>query len=197
MRSAALITLLSVVALGASACWHDTPTPITFREGFEGEWNSWEKAADVPDDPNRPGQKVAWAIDTSEEQAIQGNKSAKFTLDGRQDDGTIWLARSFRAPANKAFLMDLSFMFWSASESFNTLAKVAAYAGRLKPQREADFHVDQAADQAAGWKAYRYQFNVHSGVEGTVWVAFGISVVWETEVAYYIDDVVLQMRPQQ
>jgi hypothetical protein len=194
-RIALLLAGLTVIVLGMTACKHEEVS-IPFRESFESGLGSWEKGADVPDDPNRPGQKVAWSIVTSTEQAAQGTHSAQFSLDGRQDDGTIWLMRAFRVPADKPYIVELSFLLWSESESFNTLAMAAAYAGAHRPEREADFDVEQAANQAAGWKAYTYRFTTRSDAAGTLWMAFGISVVWETEVAYYIDDVSVQIRPQ-
>ncbi|MFW6135646.1 MAG: hypothetical protein ACOC7N_02360 [Chloroflexota bacterium] len=172
------------------------PSDVVFEEGFETGLQDWEKGSDVPEDPNHPGQPVAWSIETSEEQASEGEKSALFVLDGVADDGTIWLTRSFDGAPNEGFTVDLAFDFWSASESFNTLAYVAAYAGDSPPTGEADFDLGQPANLAEGWKAYTYSFDVESADSGEVWVAFGISVVWETEVTYYVDNVRVEITPR-
>jgi hypothetical protein len=68
--------------------------------------------------------------------------------------------------------------------SFNTLGKAAAQAGPRQP-----------ADQAAGWKRYEYEVNTRSDNEGWLWVAVGISVMWETKVTYVIDDLRIEIKP--
>jgi len=53
------------------------------------------------------------------------------------------------------------------------------------------------ANQAAGWKTYEYAFHVQSDSEGQVWVALGISAVWETEMTYYVDNVRVEIAPAE
>jgi hypothetical protein len=125
----------------------------------------------------------------------EGTASARFTLDGSQDDGTIWLTRPFDVAAEESFRVQLTFDLWSASESFNTLANVAATAGSRPPREENDFNLGQPANQSEGWRTYEYEFDVRSGSEGEIWVAFGISAVWETEMTYYVDDVRVEIAP--
>ena len=168
---------------------------LPFQEGFEEKLAGWQKGSDVPEDPERPGETIAWSIEISDEQAAEGESSARFTIDGKQDDGTIWLTRSFAVEPGETVRVELAFELWSASESFNTLAKVAAYAGPRPPSEEADFDVSQAANLVEGWRTYTYTFEVDSGTEGQVWVALGISAVWETEMTYYVDDVRIDAAP--
>ncbi|MGC9347779.1 MAG: hypothetical protein ACP5JG_06545 [Anaerolineae bacterium] len=178
-----------------------TPTPepsddpIAFQEGFEEGLAGWERGADVPEDPERPGQPIAWSIERSPDQAAEGGSSARFTIDGKQDDGTIWLMRPVDVAADQPLRVQVTFDLWSASESFNTLARVAAYTGSQPPAEEGDFDLDQTANQAAGWKTYEYTFEVSSNSEGQIWVALGISAVWETEMTYYVDDVRVEIGP--
>jgi len=181
-----LATLMTLAAL-LTGCLHQMV--VQFGESFEQRLSQWQQGADVPEDPNAPGTPVAWFIEASADRAAEGNSSARFFLDGLQDDGTIWLARAFEVPADRTVFVSLSFQLWSVSESFNTLAKVAAYAGAARPEREGHFDTDRSANQAAGWESYAYEFAVESGPAGAVWIAFGISAVWETEMTYYVDDV--------
>ncbi|HSJ57137.1 MAG TPA: hypothetical protein VLC95_08145 [Anaerolineae bacterium] len=167
--------------------------PFSFRDGFEDGLGAWELGADVPEDPNNPGRPVAWDIEASGDQAVNGRRSVRLELDGSQDDGIIWLARSFKVPANTDLNAHLSFWLWSPSESFNTLARVAAYVGSEAPSVEQDFDTAQPADQAEGWRLYEYDLAFNSGAGGQAWIAAGISVVWETEVVYFIDDVELSL----
>jgi len=194
MRRSLLITALIVtVPLLLTACFHD-PISLSYRGSFEGDLSNWEISADVPMDPNNPGNRVAWSIAGSEEQAAEGNRSAKFELDGSQDDGTIWLARAFDVPANQRVNVDLGFQLWSQSQSMaNTLINVAAYAGPQPPEVEQDFNTERPGNRVEGWDEYNYRFSAQSSPAGQVWIAFGISVVWETQVFYYIDDVSVEI----
>lgn len=170
--------------------------PVTYRDGFEDGLDDWTKGADVPDDPNNPGQKVAWAITRSTTQASEGEASAKFTLDGRQDDGTIWLRRSFAASPLQDYTAIVDFRLWSESESFNLIARPAVYVGNAAPTMEEQFDLSQAANLEPGWRRYIYEdLEVSTGLDGRVHVAVGLSVFFETEITYYIDDVRIEIEP--
>lgn len=164
------------------------PAPFSLHEGFEQGLADWEQGSHVPDDPESLGQPVFWRIEASTEQAAEGQSSARFMLDGRQAEGTIWLMRALDVPADAAVQINLAFDLWSEDESFNLLANVAAYAGPGRPVVEEDF-VTEPANQVAGWKTYTYEFHLRSTAEGRAWVALGISAVWETQLNYYVDNV--------
>ncbi len=196
MRRTFITLSLGTIALwltGASCLPPGNEEPIVFSDSFETGLTAWTQGSDVPDDPNNPGQPVAWSITQSTDQAIDGQYSARFFLDGQQDDGTIWLAREFDVTAGRTYAVTLSFSFWSETESFNTLAKVALYAGGKAPDVEADFNVDMAANEVAGWKTYTYIADATATSNGKIRVAFGISAVFETEMTYYIDDVEIEI----
>jgi len=182
-----------VLAIPSCACW---PTPeVLVVEDFEEGLDGWTAGSDVPEDPNNPGHPVAWSITLSDEQASNGAHSAEFYLDGRQDDGTIWLARGFEIDREGTYHVNILMDFWSADASFNTLAKVAFYAGTAEPGEEEDFNTSQAANLAADWHTYVFGRNITVGQDGTIWIAFGISAVWETELSYFIDNVVVSLTP--
>jgi hypothetical protein len=167
--------------------------PVIFSEDFENGLDRWKLGADVPTDPNRPKQEIEWHIKATRREAHNGAHSAEFSLDGSQDDGTIWLAHSFAVPAGKPVVAHLSFSFWSEEESFNKRADVVAYAGAQPPMSEDDFSSRQPANQEKGWKQYHFPITV-SQHGGTVWVALGISAAFETKLTYYIDNVKIQIE---
>jgi hypothetical protein len=167
------------------------PQATTLSQGFEDGLGDWVKGADVPADPNHPGQTVNWTINVVTNQSYAGNHSAQFYIDGRQDDGTIWLTHNLTLTPNTTRNVTVSFQLWSNSESFNTLANAVAYIGTKNATSEGDFQVVGAANQAAGWKSYTYSVEIETGASGNVNVALGISAVWETQMTYYIDDVVV------
>ncbi|MFB6285469.1 MAG: hypothetical protein ABEK03_02670 [Candidatus Bipolaricaulia bacterium] len=196
MRRTALTLLLVVLGpLMLTSCFHD-PVSLSFEGGFEGgDLSAWQTGADVPEDPNNPGNPVAWAIEASSERAETGQRSARFFLDGRQDDGTIWLARPFDVPPNAQLNVSLSFQLWSQTASMaNEITQASVYAGPSAPQAESDFNTERPGYRVAGWDAYRYQLAAQSGSDGQLWVAVGINVVWETEVTHYLDDVQIEME---
>ena len=80
-------------------------------------------------------------------------------------------------------------IFYSESESFNVIAGVVGFAGTSDPEVEADFTVLGQANEVSGWKRYTYTATLKTGSSGEVWVAVGISVLWETEMTYNLDDV--------
>jgi len=195
-RMLLLTAALFLAVTAVSACSPRTqagPYKASFRESFEAGLVGWETGADVPEDGERPGP-VDWSIEVSEAQASDGQLSARFFLDGKHDDGTIWLVRSFNVPGEMELMVTMSFDAWSQSESFNTMGKVAAYAGPRGPNHEGDFDLSQALNQAAGWRQYSYGFNVRSGADRQLWVALGITAVWETQLTYHLDNLVLKIE---
>jgi hypothetical protein len=186
---AALIFLLSLALAGCDLL---APPSVTLRQGFEVGWEGWQKGSDVPQDPttHRP---VEWSIELSTKQAKEGYGSARFFLDGRQDDGTIWLAKLLTVPKGRPLIVNLSFYLWSPEQSSNIRAYVVAYAGALLPVEEAEFTHKEPADKAKGWRRYQFTMPVAS-TAGELWVALGISVAWETVLEYFIDDVRVEVR---
>ncbi|MFX0108806.1 MAG: hypothetical protein ACFE7R_11000, partial [Candidatus Hodarchaeota archaeon] len=64
-------------------------------------------------------------------------------------------------------------------------------AGVVNPNFEEDFTVLGPANEVVGWKRYSHEVTVSTGANGEVWVAVGITVRWETEMTYHIDDVII------
>ncbi|MBN1681995.1 hypothetical protein JW865_00390 [Candidatus Bathyarchaeota archaeon] len=165
------------------------PSPIEIRvfEGFEQGIGLWVPDSDLPDDPNNPGNKVSWNITVSDETVKTGKHSLKLTIDGRQDDGTIWIERNIGNVVGYTSVKG-SLQFYSESESFNTLAVVVISISSENPESENDFFILGPANQISGWKTYTFN-EIISGKEENLYISFGISVRWETELTYYLDDV--------
>jgi hypothetical protein len=145
--------------------------------------------ADVPLDPNNPGQCVAWNVSRVTSLVHSGQYSVELYVDGRQDDGAVWIEKKISVKNNSQIRVKVSFEFYSEQESFNVIASVCAYAGISNPEVEADFTVLGQANEVAGWKRYTHETTLYTGSSGEVWVAVGITVRWETEMTYNVDDV--------
>jgi hypothetical protein len=165
-----------------------TPTPSqnqTLTSDFENGLGNW--TADV----HLPQQELDWNVTTVANVSSTGNHSALLYIDGRQDDGTVWIEQKLHLNANATQNVTVTFDFWSESESYNTLAAVVGYIGNENPSQEDDFQVLGAANQVEGWKTYSISSEVDTDASGDFYVALGFSVRWETHLTYNIDNVVI------
>ncbi len=198
-----LMPLLSATVLRFGGCPplvnpdpDPTPTQVTLNDGFEQGLVNWVQDADLPNDPSNPGHPVAASVTLSEEEAFEGLRSARLSLDGRQADGTLWIEHIFSLVPSQNYRVTLSFALWSVDASDVTIARVAAFAGNERPRREDDFDLTQNTNQAAGWKQYSYTVDLTTDATGRIWVAMGIDAVFETQLTYYIDDVRIVIDPR-
>lgn len=190
-----VIVVLGIFGAWYSYAWTTRELDLQIiREDFENDFGEWIADADVPLDPNNPSQFVEWNITRVTDVARSGQYSLRFFIDGRQDDGTIWIERKINAGEGSQIQVKVSFEFYSEQESWNTTAVVCAYAGIKNPEVEEDFAVLSPANEVAGWKNYSYTTTLSTGPSGEVWVAVGISVRWETNMTYYIDDVEIEIK---
>ncbi|MEM1540378.1 MAG: hypothetical protein QXJ07_03230 [Candidatus Bathyarchaeia archaeon] len=185
----AFLTVIAVI-LGIGA-WILRSCPVRYFESFEDGFGKWIVDADVPEDPNNPGQPVEWHISRNFGISRSGQNSLEFFVDGQQDDGAIWIET--KIVVGKRSNIRVSFWLYSEYESFNTLATVCAYIGVKNPEAEADFQVIGAANEVAGWKHYEYSTVFNLDLSGELWIAVGISVCWETYLTYYVDDVEVEI----
>lgn len=170
--------------------WYLYPKPIVKSESFETGFNNWVADAEVPMDPNNPGHHVAWNVSQVATRAYSDQYSVELFIDGRQDDGTVWIERETSVKNNSEIRVKIAFQLFSEQESSgNIIAGVCAYIGLSDPEEEADFTVIGHANEVAGWKAYSHTVTLNTGSNGEIWVAVGITVRWETEMTYNIDDV--------
>jgi len=190
---AGVAAIIVISVLGAFYLY-STGGSQTMKEGFENGLGEWVADADVPFNPEDPTRLVEWNITRSTDVASSGKYSLKLFIDGRQDDGTIWVERKIPVRKNARVNVSLSFNFYSGQESFNTIAAVCAYAGVRNPEYEDDFSVVGNANEVEGWKRYGLTADVDTGSSGEMWVALGISVRWETYMTYYVDDVEIEVR---
>lgn len=201
------------LAAGLGGCLSTgRPDTVEFAERFEDGFSGWETAADVPEDPNNPGNPVEWHITRSTDRAATGSASLRYFLDGRQDDGTIWIVRPVEVESGQEYDVRMRAEAWSASESFNTLAYLVMYAGPDRPTTEGSFPdpgansseagvterggLREVLNQAEGWVSYSFSWETPTLERDNIYVAAGISAVWETEMTYFIDDIELSATPR-
>ncbi len=181
-----VVSIISILSIFSS--------PQTISEGFENGLEEWVADADVPQDPNNPGQPVEWHINRTAKVSRSGQYSLELSIDGRQDDGTIWIERKIETQKNAKKQITVSFYFYSEKESFNTIASICAYVGVRNPEVEENFSIIGSANEVVGWKRYSLVSDIDTGSSEEIWVALGISVRWETHMTYCIDDVKIEIR---
>jgi hypothetical protein len=194
----AAILITVAVAIVILSVLYVNLAPRVITDDFEqdtgqGDLGEWFINGDVPQDPNNPGHTVQWHIRRVSNISRSAAHSMELFIDGKQDDGTLWLERKISVKKTAQIRVSVSFWLYSEQESFNTIAAVVAYTGIAKPQVEDDFAVVGSANEAAGWKNYVHTANFSTDSEGEAWVAVGISVRWETYMTYYIDDVKIEI----
>lgn len=184
------IVLLLITAI--AVYWSSTQSRFTpVSDGWEQGVTAWATGYDLPDDPNNPGEKVAWNITASADLPRSGARALKMQVDGTQDDGTIWLQR--RVDVSGGETLELSFWSYSEFESFNTLDVLVAYIGEAPPAGEGSFEVLGPGDNWVGWHEFTYRKTIPGNVD-SVYVAFGISVRWETDITQYFDDLEIDRK---
>ncbi len=207
------MTAVLVVAALSAGCAGDTGAqPVQILDRFEEDLSAWEKDSQVPDDPNRPGEKVAWSIELSDEQATSGERSVRLAIDGSQDDGTIWIVRPVEVSPQATYDATVQAQAWSQSESFNHITDLVLYLGSDPPTEEDSFPrsengsagtsqdgqvagIREPLHQTEGWQSYGFEWTTPEGAD-QLYVAVGISVVWETEVHHFVDDLSVDLQPR-
>jgi len=185
--------MIGILVIIAAVAWDFQPQMSIFIEDFEEDLGGWIGDADVPVDPNIPGSNVEWNVSRVNSLAQAGQSSVKLYIDGRQDDGTVWIEKGFLDKRNSQIQVTISFDFYSKSESFNVIAAVVGFVGTYNPEVEADFAVIGQANEVSGWKTYSHTSTLDTGSSGELWVAAGISVRWETEMVYNLDNVKVEI----
>lgn len=186
--------LAAIVVTSLISAWYFHSDPEIVQEDFENGLGEWVADADVPLDPNNPGHVIEWHVRNATNVAHSGQYSLEFFIDGRQDDGTIWVERKISVKKNSQVQLMVSLEFHSEQESFNTIAEICAYVGIDNPESEADFAVLGPANEVAGWNNYAYAKALDTSSSEEAWVAVGITVRWETEMIYNIDDVEIEIK---
>ena len=172
---------LFLVCASAPAAVAGTIT-YNFTDSLEGWETGWHK-----DSTTGTTGTVSWSAERGSGDGGPG--SLKFDMgDGFGDDGTLWIARRFPAPAGVTAPMTVSFDLYSEEESFVNNFQVKATIRPDKPDRQNDFVTIGETNTAAGWVPYSYTRTLTSQT-GSVWVAVGIRVAWESHRDYWIDGV--------
>lgn len=138
-------------------------------------------------------------ITEDKDHVYHGNRSVRLDIDGRHDDGSVWLlasipVSSLGSPGTEHSL-SISGWVWSSIQSNINVWPIIAAIGENEPssnetKQEEDFTKIGYTEEKAGWTEYTLEevrFTFPNKKESLIYFAFGISVTWETLRTYWID----------
>ncbi|MDP3093781.1 MAG: BsuPI-related putative proteinase inhibitor [bacterium] len=170
-------------------------TQPPYFESFESGLGGWQTDHEIHCEQEIHPCLFEWSIERSTEQAQHGNYSLESFLNGINDDGTIWMEKTFPVPQNSTVTIDLSFQLWSEAATPVTQWPVVAYIGTADPELESDFTIVGYTNTVAGWQAYSHSRNINTGSSSRIWVAFGFGATWEVSRTYFMDSVTVTVPP--
>lgn len=182
-----LVVIVAAVAAAMLATSALPANAATVTESFETGLGGWR--------PDTDGRAPQWSVTRSTDQAFHGMHSLRVLMDGRRDDGTTWIERRFNVPPRGTVRVTLNFQLWSAGSSEVNHWAVVASAGTRDPEEERDFVLLGETETVGGWRSYGNSWTVIADASGSLWVALGTSVLWETLRHHHVDLVSVDIRP--
>jgi hypothetical protein len=174
-------------------------------ESFESDLEPWEARAAIG--PEVPVEEFEWRVSRARERAYTGEWSLKVFTEGDHDDGAAWAVRPIEIGSRRirSPTFRVSANAWSPSESFNTLRHLVMYLGPTPPRSEEDFPepggnstgvvgadaggLREPLHQVDGWREYAFEWTPDRLTTDRLYLAVGVSVVWESDATHFLDDV--------
>jgi len=185
------IVVAAIVVVSVMGVYFYLSRPLKeYSVSFEDGWDDWEaQGIDLNDPP------VNWTIERTDDHSDDGDYSMKLYLNNMNDQGKIWVQRSFDMDPNRGYKVKLSFSFASSDFGSFNLWKIIAGAGPKEPSSmdELTFHGNTGngymEDVGYKWMDKEYTLNARSNSDGELYVYIGVWGTWETGRTYYIDDI--------
>jgi hypothetical protein len=207
VRAGALVGVAG--ATGSAGCTGWTGESA-FHEGFEAGLGDWEAGAAIG--PEVDVEEFEWAVDVSDAEASEGDRSLEIFNEGDYDDGTTWVTHPVAVESGRAYTVEVAAEIWSESESFNTLRDAVMRLGPEPPAAEADFPQPGVNTSALGetpygglreplwladgWRGYAFEWTTPVLSTDTLHVAVGTSVIWEGDATHFVDDLSVELLPR-
>lgn len=170
--------------LEASQYWTDV-------ESFEQEVPGYYGADfEVPFSPYPP-TPVSFYAARSGAESYHGRFAQEIFLDGTQDDGTVWLERTFPVEPWSKIDVGVAFEFFRYYPDMAFFPVVAI--GVLDAEREYDFS-SVPGTAVGGWDYLTFDQTVETGPYDTIHLGVGITVTWETPGTFFIDLIDVSLR---
>ena len=209
--AARLLRFVAIPIWLALCCPLSSQVNTTFS--FEDNMEGWESDVAMPlitchvtsdlypECPLQPSAIVdaLAAVRKSGDRALDGNRSLKFTIDGREAEGAAWIIRPFPVTPGTRYRVSLQY-YWTGSG-----ANPIVYVGATRPKGMPVDPGPPTSDflpltlgcpvAAAGWIECDYLTEATADATGTIWTALGIWETNESVATSYIDKVTVTIDP--
>jgi len=189
---------VAMIVLTPAACADTTEPPpeLSAESSFETGMDGW-----TPEGTDLTDPVVPWSIQRSPDRAVDGEWSLRLRLENYNDQGKIWVRRSFAASPGRSYRAVITYRFASADYGSANLWSIIAGALPSEPVGAADLPIREStgngSDSDIGWMWLdkRYEQPVRAGADGRVHVLIGVWGTWEAPRTYYIDEVHVKLEP--
>jgi len=156
---------------------------------FENDFEGWmPRAADV----ELGDGSIDWSITHSKEIWEDGVASVKFDLNDLNENGKIWIERTFSVEPKKKYKITLDYAFHSADCGDAPRFRIITGVFRKQPQSGDDLtdaFQEKTTSCAWGWLHKSYQFTLKSKKSDVLYVVIGIKGIQEDHRTYNFDSV--------
>jgi hypothetical protein len=193
--------LLAGTTLLTTGCGDDpvAPPPLEPVEQnfvFDQEMEGWQAVA--TDTLNPP---IDWHVQHSTEESVTGNGAVEFFQENLNDQGKIWMERSFELEPGVFYNVDIEFAFgtsdWGQVNLFTIIAGVHGAPPRDAEDLMFQGETGHGGDEDVGlvWVDRAYSLSGQAPPDGSVYVTIGVWGTWETARTYFVDDVTVRFTP--
>lgn len=195
-----IIVCLSIILLISTTIivlWSFVFKTEMFYYDFESSLDGWIGDADYLVGEN-DSIIIDWNVTRKTENPYMGSHSICLEIDGRHDDGAVWIERMFSISTGnvKSRNVKVSFYIYSENIGMNIRAHIFASVNTTNPSKEEDFDFKTTTitsdSNLNGW--HKFSITTKLLPLNQIWVAIGIKVAWETFLKFYIDDVAVHIR---
>ncbi|MFP4197525.1 MAG: hypothetical protein ACLFS6_07730 [Methanomassiliicoccales archaeon] len=135
------------------------------RGGLSFDLSEWGMGRDLPTDPDTGRPVSAW-VNLIHDRYRSANASVEMTIEGWQDDGTVWIMRQLEGERD---LFQITFHLFSPGRSTKVAAHPVVYIGEGAPTSELQFTALGNANRGEGW----LPFQIEGPGGQDPWVAVG------------------------
>lgn len=190
-RLAVLLIGVLLVAIGCAGEVAPVSASYPLSFSFEHDLQGWVAGGADLDNP-----PVEWSVERSRDIASDGKTSVRLFLNNHNDQGKVWIERSFDVEPGIAYQVRVDYDFASADLEANLWTLIASVVTQAPGgEGRLTFHGDTGngarAEDGFVWRHKSYNFRARSGPEGKLYVIIGVWGTSETARTYYLDNIIL------
>lgn len=188
-----LVSLLFVLMVLSAGCVFSGEKGFEETYSFEDGLEGWERGGRDLSHPSSENKTIDWQINRSDLASTNGNYSLLYYLENLNDQGKIWIQKTYSVEENQKYSLDVSFDFGTSDFGVNQWTIIAGpfeskSDSKLPYQDETGKNSDEPGLR---WLDKSYSFRTSSGVDGKITVLIGVWGTWEAPRTYLIDNVTI------